>query len=231
MINQPSIRIIFILLVVSFSYYLIHTNSNVDAFSMQVRHRLTYSSRCTTTSSSSYILLYGLLDDVMNETNENNSNNNDSNYEDLFFALIMSQDAKTDIASQIEKYTDPNFMNYLHTSIEQSNDEEEIHGLKDLIDLINQVKINVEKKEQTLEEERQKKEAIKFQKGEENEKKNSESMSNADVLKQAFAIDKAGSTASPDDSEKPSDFMSDCREVVNLSRGFNNQGQMRVGGR
>jgi DNA-binding phage protein len=56
-------------------------------------------------------------------------------------------------------------------------------------------------------------------------------MSNAEVLKQANAIDQAAMTAVMSDDEKPSDFISDCREVVNLSRGFNSNGQMRVGGR
>ena len=55
-------------------------------------------------------------------------------------------------------------------------------------------------------------------------------MSNADVLKQVYAIDQAGGTAALSDEEKPSDFISDCREAGNLSGGFDNRGQMRVGG-
>ena len=43
-------------------------------------------------------------------------------------------------------------------------------------------------------------------------------MSNVDVLKQANAIDGAVMTIALSDDEKPSDFISDCREVVNLSR-------------
>ena len=56
-------------------------------------------------------------------------------------------------------------------------------------------------------------------------------MSNVDVLKQANAIDGAVMTIALSDDEKPSDFISDCREVVNLLGGFNNQGRMQVGGR
>ena len=56
-------------------------------------------------------------------------------------------------------------------------------------------------------------------------------LSNADIIKRANQIDKAVAAAALSDDEKPSDFISDCRDVVNLSRGFNNQGQMRVGGR
>ena len=56
-------------------------------------------------------------------------------------------------------------------------------------------------------------------------------MSNVEVLKQANAIDGAVMTNALSDDEKPSDFISDCREVVNLLGGFNNQGRMRVGGR
>ena len=59
----------------------------------------------------------------------------------------------------------------------------------------------------------------------------SSTMSNADVLKQANAIDQAVVASALKDDEKPSNFISDCREVVNLSRGFNDSGQMRVGGR
>jgi hypothetical protein len=43
-------------------------------------------------------------------------------------------------------------------------------------------------------------------------------MSNVDVLKQANAIDGAVMTIALSEDEKPSDFISDCREVVNLSR-------------
>ena len=53
-------------------------------------------------------------------------------------------------------------------------------------------------------------------------------MSNVDVLKQANAI--GGPMPCPM-MKKPSDFISDCREVVNLLGGFNNQGRMQVGGR
>ncbi len=238
-------NIIFILITLSFSS-LLH---NIDAFSIVGRRTCNRSTRIggrhSIFNKKTTSIVHGLLDDVMaesisidNNLNEKRTNNKSDSttlltqqaeYEDLFISLIMSQNTKTDILSQLDKCSDASFINYLHTSIEQSNDDEEKQGLKDLINLIEEVQSDVERKKQTLEEERQKKEAMKLQNaGEEGNK--STSMSNADVLKQAFAIDQAGATSSLDDSEKSSDFISDCREVVNLSRGFNNQGQMRVGG-
>jgi hypothetical protein len=159
-------------------------------------------------------------------------------HEDLFYSLILSEDTPAKILSQLDKCTDASFCEYLTISIDNSNDEEETQGLQELIHLIQEV-VNKKAAEQKAQAEIQaeatkaamdKKEMMETKrKGEGNGP--SKIMSNAEVLKQANAIDQAAMTAVMSDDEKPSDFISDCREVVNLSRGFNSNGQMRVGGR
>ena len=54
---------------------------------------------------------------------------------------------------------------------------------------------------------------------------------NADVMKQVAAVDQAIITASAEatEDEKPDNFMRDAKAVRGLS-GFNNKGNMRVGG-
>mmetsp|Transcript_24061 Transcript_24061/g.58904 ORF Transcript_24061/g.58904 Transcript_24061/m.58904 type:complete len:227 (-) Transcript_24061:194-874(-) len=191
--------------------------------------------------------LAGLLDDYLSEGDEATADDSAATvseeslqYEALFHSLIFSGDTRTDVAMQLEKCTDSKFTEYLQTTLNQSQDEEEKQGLQELMDLIAQVVEETKLKEQQEMEELNSKEAAKAQRQEKLEKEAKEkataaaealSMSTADVLKQANAIDEAVMTNVISDDEKPSDFISDCREVVNLSGGFNNQGQMRVGGR
>lgn len=185
------------------------------------------------------VSLFGLLDDFIAEdsspSQEVDAEVNQEN-EDLFHALIFASDTRADIRAQLTKCTSPTFLAYLKTSKESSNDKEEARGLQELIDLIGVVEATVnEEQEELLKKELKSQEAtLSAQKEEpqdEAKPKNTELLSNADVLKQANAIDHAVMTAAMNDDEKPSDFISDCREVVNLSGGFNNQGRMRVGGR
>ncbi|CAJ1934564.1 unnamed protein product [Cylindrotheca closterium] len=167
-------------------------------------------------------------------------------YEDLFHSLIFSGDTRADVARQLEQCTDSKFAEYLQTTLDQSQDEDEKEGLQELMDMIAQVVVEEKelKEQQKMEELNSKDEAAKAERQAELEKEANEnkvaasissaaqsSMSNVDVLKQANAIDEAVMTNVMSDDEKPSDFISDCREVVNLSRGFNNKGRMRVGGR
>jgi len=192
--------------------------------------------------------LSGLLDDVMAEKEEEESVTTTSSeqttttttldqdeHEDFMYSLVFSSNTARDIESQFEKSTDPNFGEYLSTKITNSEDEEERQGLQELMDLIETVKSSV-----VVQAQKEAADAAALQARNEEEKRFREStstqnneepiMSNTDVLKEANAIDKGVISAAMSDDEKPSDFISDCREVVNLSGGFNNKGRMRVGG-
>lgn len=186
--------------------------------------------------------LAGLLDEYLSEGTEGTSTSSSttsgsSQYEDLFHSLIFSGDTRADVALKLEKCTDAKFTEYLQTTLNQSQDEDEKQGLQELMELIAQVVEERKLLEQQKQEELNAKAAAKVQREkeliDEAKKKAGEAqqiMSNADVLKQANAINQGVMTSVMSDDEKPSDFISDCREVVNLSGGFNNQGQMRVGG-
>ena len=180
------------------------------------------------------VVLYGLLDEVMSEASSSSSSlstssaSSEQQYEDLFHSLILSTDTRKNVSLKLNACSEPEFVQYLTSSKENSNDDEERQGLGELLELIQDVQ-----KEQALQQEQQIN-AIK-----EKEKKRAEQdasaklatkesfLSTADVLKEANNIN----TAVMDDDEKPSDFISDCREVANLSGGFSNQGRMSVGGR
>eukprot|EP00980_Cylindrotheca_fusiformis_P009625 scaffold2127_cov85-Cylindrotheca_fusiformis.AAC.5 len=168
------------------------------------------------------------------------SSDNNSEFEELFHSLILSGDTRASISQQLEECCDEGFMEYLSCSMmENSSDEEERQGLQELIHLIEQVQKEKEAAEHAQKIENDAKmaaAAANLKKQQQQQEENSKDrvpimMSNADVLKEANAIDQAVMTAVMTDDEKPSDFISDCREVVNLSGGFNNHGRMRVGGR
>ena len=184
-------------------------------------------------------VMFGILDDIMDEDASDDEVQDgadvDENKVELYHSLIFASDLQSEILRSLDDCTDPAFLEYLSVSSESSQDEEERQGLMELMEQIEQVKAETAKKAAEEEE----KAAIAAKAKEEKEEKESEDveqataqsakpMSNADVLRKASEIDAAIALS---DDEKPSDFISDCREVVNLSRGFNDSGQMRVGGR
>ena len=178
-------------------------------------------------------IAFGILDDLMEEDEgeEDNGGAGDDQYLDFYHSLIFASDLKSAISNKLDECTDSGFLDYLNASIESTQDEEEKQGLKDLID-----QIEVVQKETAIKaEEEQKKAAAKAQQEAETvsdaalePEEKVKPMSSADILRKANEIDAAIALS---DDEKPSDFISDCREVVNLSGGFNDSGQMRVGGR
>lgn len=185
-------------------------------------------------------ILLGILDDIMEEDNaldtEQNESDSDEQLIELYHSLIFSIDLQSEISKQIDDCTDPKFLEYLNVSLDSSQDENERQGLTELIVQIDEVKEMMAKK--AVEDQENAMLAAKAKEESEKESQNAVSMapsndstkalSNADILRKAQEIDAAIALS---DDEKPSDFISDCREVVNLSRGFNDSGQMRVGGR
>eukprot|EP00537_Pseudo-nitzschia_pungens_P014564 CAMPEP_0172384830 /NCGR_PEP_ID=MMETSP1061-20121228/2558_1 /TAXON_ID=37318 /ORGANISM="Pseudo-nitzschia pungens, Strain cf. pungens" /LENGTH=242 /DNA_ID=CAMNT_0013113611 /DNA_START=88 /DNA_END=816 /DNA_ORIENTATION=- len=186
-------------------------------------------------SNSVTTSLFGILDDIMEEENsdaEDDASNDDERLVALYHSLIFASDLQSEISKRLEECTDRSFLDYLTASSESTKDEGEQQGLQELINQINEVKAAVAKK---AVEEEQAAIAAKAEKEKESETattttpdNNTKPLSNTDILRKANEIDAAIALS---DEEKPSDFISDCREVVNLSRGFNDSGQMRVGGR
>lgn len=181
-------------------------------------------------------IMFGILDDLMEEDDRDDQQQDDKevdeNQVELYHSLIFASDLQSEISRRLEDCTNPAFLGYLSASSESTEDEEERQGLIELIEKIEQVKVDTAKK---AEEEKEKAAmAAKAKKEEELESETegattqtAKPLSNADILRKAREIDAAIALS---DDEKPSDFISDCREVVNLSRGFNDSGRMRVGG-
>ena len=185
--------------------------------------------------------LFGILDDMLLEDGGDSidvaeTKKNDDEEQpliELYHSLIFAHDLELEISKRLEACTDPKFLDYLNSLVDSSKEKEEKEGLTELIGQIENVKIATAKK---IADDEEKKAAAAAKAKEEEEKaednesaeENSKRLTNADILRKASAIDAAIALS---DDEKPSDFISDCREVVNLSRGFNDSGQMRVGGR
>jgi len=180
-------------------------------------------------------ILHGILDDLLEEDaagdQEQHEKDVDEQQINLYHSLIFASDLKSAISKKLDECVDPTFLEYLSASSDSAQDEEERQGLQDLIDQIETVQKETAKKAEeekaTLEAKAQE-EAEKVSEVTMETAEKQKPISNADILKKANEIDAAIALS---DDEKPSDFISDCREVVNLSRGFNDSGQMRVGGR
>jgi hypothetical protein len=182
------------------------------------------------------MVLLGILDDIMEEGIDDDQEGNDDSDEqelvELYHSLIFASDLQSEISNRLEEFTDPRFLEYLNSLSESSQDEQDREGLTELIDRIDDAKMAMatnaaDDQEKALNSAKVREESEK-ESTSENSTKSSKPLSNADVLRKASEIDAAIALS---DEEKPSDFISDCREVVNLSRGFNDMGQMRVGGR
>lgn len=145
----------------------------------------------------SRLVLWGILDEIesdsynlLNSNEETDVNINDA-YEIFLGDLVFStNDPRVDIMNNFEMASDPKFVEWLNQKIEKSSDPDERSALRDLSDMIEDVKTKVEVNR--LAEERKAKEA------EEAEAKRlaegealaeeGRKMTTADVLKKATAI-------------------------------------------
>lgn len=185
-------------------------------------------------------ILNGLLDDMLGDStesvNESEISTAPSNekFDSLFNSLVFTTaDVKTVIEKKLDACVDPGFLKYVEDLLQGSDDAEEKQAYRDLLEAISTVQETVAEAQKLAEEASAAESKADVEPMEETQTEDSttENLSAADVLRRANDIDRAAISAAASDDEKPSDFISDCREVVNLSRGFNDRGQMRVGGR
>eukprot|EP00536_Pseudo-nitzschia_multiseries_P000117 jgi/Psemu1/299860/fgenesh1_kg.2_\ len=167
-----------------------------------------------------------------NSDSEDDASGDDQRLVGLYHSLIFSSDLQSAISRRLDDCSDPSFLEYLAASSKSTSDMDEQQGLQDLINQIEEVKTTM-----AMEAAEKEKAAVAAKADRDREleaettaadNNSNKPMSNTDILRKANEIDAAIALS---DDEKPSDFMSDCREVVNLSRGFNDSGRMRVGGR
>jgi hypothetical protein len=150
--------------------------------------------------STSSTKLFGLLDeinsddyDLMSSSNESEINMNDA-YEMFLGDLVFStNDPRIDIMENYDRATDKEFTDWLDQKVEKSKDPDERIALKDLLEIILDVKKRVELSKAAEERERKEaemKEQERLQTAEA-EAEAGRQMSNADVLKKASQIDNA----------------------------------------
>jgi len=209
------------------------TLSSVPCFGNS--QRSTIDLALNTNSKRETTTLLGILDDILEEDTANDQEQiiegSDDQLVELYESLIFANDLQSEISKRLNECTDSKFLEYLNASSESSQDEDERQGFAELINMIDEVKTKMV--DAANEQEKAMVSATSNEHIEEESEsaaslsENTKPLSNADVLRKASAIDAAIALS---DEEKPSDFISDCREVVNLSRGFNDSGQMRVGG-
>ena len=186
--------------------------TTTDAFSFvggrnhnqQSTRRSTASIPPSTVPTPSRTRLFGILDEVMSDdynlmdsSNESEIKMNDA-YEIFLADLIFStNDPRLDIVENYEQATDPAFLEWMENKVEKSNDPEERLALRDLLEMILDIKKRQELSK--LAEERKAKEEADAERARVAEAEQvadeGRKMTNADLLRKANEIDSAKITA------------------------------------
>jgi hypothetical protein len=161
--------------------------------------------------SQSRLVLWGILDEIesdsynlMSSSEETDVPLNDA-YEVFLGDLVFStNDPRVDIMNNFELASDPNFTEWLKNKVKKSSDPDERTALRDLSDMIEDVKTKMEVNR--LAEERQAKEledteAVRLEQAEAQAEEGRQ-MSTADVLKRAHAINTRASDETTEIAEK-----------------------------
>lgn len=170
--------------------------------------------------------LYGLLDEIqgddynlMGATNESTSGINDV-YETLLAELVFStNDPREDIMNNYQESTGEAFLTWMKNKGENSKDPEERAAMRDLYEMIVDVKKRVELSklaQEREEKEAEEKEQERMQQAE-TEADEGRQMSNTDVLRKAAAIGsaKAGGAAAPE--KKKTFYEQDLTPEIRMS--------------
>jgi hypothetical protein len=163
--------------------------------------------------SNVVIPLFGILDEVMSDdynlmsTSDESQVNMNDEFEIFLGDLVFStNDPRLDIVENYERATAPEFLEWMEKKAEKSNDPEERLALKDLLDMI----LDIKKKQELskMAEERMAREEAaaeedRLSKAEE-EAAAGRKLSNAEVLRRAQAIDSATAATTEDRAEAAS---------------------------
>lgn len=193
--------------------------------------------------------MWGILDDMLMDDASNGSaddaasaaslsaDKGDAAYASLFEELVFStREMRLDVEERIDACGEEGFLAWLEATKESSPDPEEQAAIDEVLQTIKetQQKVQAQREEEAAQEaarlEAQKalEDATAVQ-AEEAYSPPPATMSTAELLKRASEIDQGVMVAEASDEEKPADFMRDAKATVGLG-GFNNRGQMRVGG-
>jgi len=185
-------------------------------------------SRSVPQAPSSGVRLYGLLDEINSDDYnlmDTSSGSSDSgirdDYEIFLGDLVFStNDPRVDIMNNYERATDDKFVSWMEKKSENSSDPEERLALKDLYEMIVDIKKRVELSK--LAEDRKAKEAeLKEQARVEQAEKDAEAgrqMSNTDVLRKAATIGNVQTADNnEDEGEKKTFFEEELTPEIRMS--------------
>ena len=188
-----------------------------------------YQKASITSMSRSKTILFGLLDEIESDSynllsshEEMDVKMNDA-YEIFLGELVFStNDPRVDIMNNLNLATDPEFLDWLEKKIDYSRDPDERLALKDLFEMIDEVKTKIEVSklaEQRASKEAKEADAMRQQEMKEQAKAGL-GMTKTDVLKKAAAIDAASSgvvDAGEKKKEKKSFYEQEITPEVRLS--------------
>jgi hypothetical protein len=200
----------------------------VSAFSVTPSSGRRISQYSRNIADTSHVRLYGLLDEInsddynlMDTSDESSSSGINDQFEIFLGDLVFStNDPRVDIMNHYERATDDKFVSWMEKKAEDSNDPEERLALKDLYEMIVDIKKRVELSK--LADERKAKEAeSKEQERIELAEKDAEAgrqMSNADILKKAATIGSVQSSEKSDtEAEKKTFLLEDLTPEIRMS--------------
>jgi hypothetical protein len=202
---------------------LMAASSSVDAFSTSKPCLSFVASR-----QSSSKPLYGILDEINSDSfnllgdtsNNDNSQEMETAYETFLAQLVFSaNDPRMDIVENIDLATDQNWLDWLSRKIDNSRDAEEKMALRDLNEMILDIKKRIDLSQ--AEEDRLKKEKEEAEKQRvidaELDAEEGRNLSDADLLRRAGAIETGVQTIEESAEVKQSFFDKELTPEVRLS--------------
>lgn len=175
--------------------------------------------------------LYGILDEINSDSFNLLGNNAEEKREDTaqieaayeaFLAQLVfsANDPRLDIVENLDLATDPKWLDWLGKKIARSTDVEEKMALKDLFDMIVDIKKRIDLSKEREEREQREKEEMEKQRiiDAEVEADEGRKMSDTDVLRKAGAMGRTGVQAAEEvKAEKKSFFEQEITPEIRLS--------------
>ncbi len=190
-------------------------------------------SRTSPTISSSKLVkpLFGILDEINNNDSYNllgnpseddtpDSSEMEAAYETFLGQLVFSaNDPRMDIVENIDLATDDKWLDWLEKKIDRSRDVEEKMALRDLFDMIIDIKKRIDLSKEQEERQRREEEEAEIQRvaDAEAEAREGRKMSNADVLRKAGAVGGVEVEMTQDEEVKKSFFDEDLTPEIRMS--------------
>jgi len=175
--------------------------------------------------------LYGILDEVNSDSYNllgnpsedemgDNSSEIEAAYETFLGQLVFSaNDPRMDIVENIDLATDPKWMGWLEKKIDKSRDVEEKMALRDLFEMVVDIKKRIDLSQEQEERERREEEEAERQRlaNAEAEASEGRKMSNADVLRKAGAVGGVEVEKAEDKVEKTSFYDQELTPEIRMS--------------